>query len=346
MMHLAPLLLAATLTAPAPGVGERALTLTVDGERIPAALDLPDRSPAKGAVLIVPGAFNSDVDGNYPNQSFYPHTYADIARGLAACGYATLRYAKDGEGSGTTIDDAAAGERHHTFAERIVVARAALQALHEVSGDAPLAVAGHSEGGLVATLLAAQDPNVRALIELEAPGRPILDLVQRQALAAIDGSEQTGAVSPQAAIVEKGLFAQVIAGVRLGVNPPPNVLGDPLIARYFGKPIGVELAYLREEDRIDPARAIAGVRQPVLIVEGAADNVVPAEDAMHLNLARVSLRLPTMLKMLPGDQHYYKRVPPETTPLATMHLEGETDPAVVQTLAEWLSATVSAAAPR
>ena len=333
------LLLATTLTALSPGVSERALTLAVHGARIPAALDLPAHRPAKGALLIVPGAFNSDVDGNYPTQGFSPHTYADIARGLAARGYVTLRYAKDGEGTGTTIVDPAAAEAHETFAERVVVAQAALRALREASGDAPLAVAGHSEGGLVATLLAAQDPSVRALIELEAPGRPILDLAQQQAFATIDASEQTGAATPQAAVIEKGLFAQAIASIRLGATPPAAVLGDPLIARYLGKPFGAELTYLREEDRIDPARAIASVHQPVLIVEGAADNVVPAADAIRLNLARTSAHLPTALTMLPGDQHYYKRVPPGTAPLAAMHLESQTDPAVVQTLADWLSAT-------
>ncbi len=338
-MFIATLLLTTTLTALSPGISERALTLTVDGERIPAALDLPARVAAKDAVLIIPGAFNSDVEGNYPNQGFYPHTYADIARGLAARGYATLRYAKDGEGTGTAIVDPAAAEHHHTFAERVVVAQAALHALHEASGDAPLAVAGHSEGGLVATLLAAQYPSVRALIELEAPGRPVLDLVQRQAFATIDASEQAGAATPQAAIVEKGLFAQAIASIRLGATPPAAVLGDPLIARYLGKSLDTELTYLREEDRIDPARAIASVHQPVLIVEGAADNVVPSADAIRLNLARASAHLPVTLTMLPGDQHYYKRVPPGTAPLAAAHLETQTDPAVVQTLADWLSAT-------
>lgn len=344
-MPLATLMLAATLSAPSPGISERALTLTVDGARIPAAVDLPARGSAKGAVLIIPGAFNSDVDGNYPTQGFSPHTYADIARGLAAHGYVTLRYAKDGEGTGTTILDATAAAQHQDFAERVTIAQAALQALREAAGDnVPLAVAGHSEGGLVATLLAARDPSIHGLIELEAPGRPILDLVQQQAFATIENGERSGTIPPQAAAAERALVAQTIAAIRLGADPPLAV--DPLIAQYFGRPAGVEIADLREEDRIDPARAIAGIPQPVLIVEGVADSIVPADDAVRLNLARIAQHRPTALTMLPGDQHYYKRVPPGTAPLAAMHLEGQTDPAVVQTMAEWLSATLSGAASR
>ncbi|TAM61324.1 alpha/beta hydrolase, partial [bacterium] len=292
MMFVATWLLTATLIASS--VSERPLALTVHGTRIPAALDLPAHATAKGAVLVVPGAFNSDVDGNYPTQGFSPHTYADIARGLAARGYAALRYAKDGEGTGITLFDANLAAQHQDFSERIAIAQAALQALREAAGNSvPVTIAGHSEGGIVATLLAAHDPNIRGLIELEAPGQPILDLAQQQTFAAIADGERSGTIPPQTATTERALIVQAIAGIRAGIDPPPMI--EPLITQYFGKPANVELAELRQEDRIDPAHAIANVHAPVLIVEGTADNVVPRGEAERLDAARLAAHLPTTL---------------------------------------------------
>jgi len=323
------------------GFTERASTITVDGERIPVAIDLPAGGAPRGAVLIVPGAFNSDVDGNYPTQGYFPHTYADLARGLALAGYAALRYARDGEGTGTVVLDPALAAKHRAFAERAVVAQAALRALHDAAPSAPLAVAGHSEGATVAALLAAQDPNVRALVDLEAPGRPILTLFLAQVRTSVGHLQRSGAIAPPLASAEIALFEAMVSAIRSGATPPRSALVDPLVRRFLGKATGVEIDYLREEDRIDPAQAIARVRQPTLIVQGGADEVVFPRDAQLLQTARDRARLPTTLVMLAGDQHFYKRVPPGTTPFAAFHLAGATDPAVIAAVARWLDANLT-----
>lgn len=355
MMHpatplLATLALAAALATPAApaaavtpaapalpaGVSERMSALTVDGERIPAAIDLPAAGTPRAAVLIVPGAFNSDVDGNYLNQGFYPHTYADIARGLAQRGFATLRYAKDGDGSGTTIVDPLAAGKHDAFAERVVVAAAALRVLHDAAPQAPLAVAGHSEGGLVAALLAARDPSVRALIDLEAPGRPITQVLEAQVHAMLAHLEDDDMETAQIASLEQRAFDAAVDAVRNGARIPATALTDRFVSLYFGKATDAELAYLRQEDTYDPAQVIAQVRQPVLIVQSRADEVVFPEDAQVLDQARVAAHLPTTLVMLGYDQHLYKRIPSGTPAYAALHLSGQTDPAVIERVAAWL----------
>jgi|GEM_PF-776956 len=329
---------AADVTPPVPaGVTERSIELIVDGERIPAKIDLPSGGAPRAAIVIVPGAFNSDVDGNYPGQEFYPHTYADLARGLAQRGFAALRYAKDGDGTGTIVFDPAAAKKHNAFAERVVVAAAAAHALRDAAPGAPLAVAGHSEGGLVATLLAAQDPSIRALVDLEAPGRPILDVLLEQMEGMIAYLQRVGMVTPQVAAAQRQAFASAVNAVRSGAPIPAEALGDRFVSLYFGKPTSVELAYLREEDAIDPAQAIVRVKQPTLIVQGTADEAVFLADARRLNRARAAADLPTTLKTIDGDQHFLKRVAAGTAPMEALRADGATDPAAVATIASWLS---------
>jgi hypothetical protein len=52
------------------------------GIRFPARLTRPAGTPV-GAVLIVPGSLNSDVDGNYVTWNVRSNVYADLARQLA-----------------------------------------------------------------------------------------------------------------------------------------------------------------------------------------------------------------------------------------------------------------------
>ena len=92
---------------------EHALTLAVSGWEIPAALTLPpgERSVVPSAVLLVPGSLFSDVNGDYPAWSVFPHVYAHLARQIAERGHAVYRFAKLGPGTGSVaVDEAAYAE--------------------------------------------------------------------------------------------------------------------------------------------------------------------------------------------------------------------------------------------
>jgi fermentation-respiration switch protein FrsA (DUF1100 family) len=93
------------------------------------------------------------------------------------------------------------------------------------------------------------------------------------------------------------------------------------------------LAYLRSEDRIDPVGALAKVIKPVLIVQGGRDDSVPS---FHADLLRAGRgHLPTETAMFPTLTHFYKVAPPDLTPIQSMALTTESDPAVADAISKW-----------
>lgn len=81
------------------------------GVEIVCRLTFPS-GPARGAALLLPGSLFSDVDGNYPAMNLKPHLYADLAAQLGERGFAVLRMAKIGPGTGSRTVDAQAAARH------------------------------------------------------------------------------------------------------------------------------------------------------------------------------------------------------------------------------------------
>src|SRR4051794_18991293 len=185
-------LLTVAALAVQPGYTETPLTLEVDGLRFPAVLTVPAAGDPASAVLLIPGSLFSDVDGDYPIWNLHPHMYADLARQLAARGHAVLRYAKPGPGTGTVTVDPERAKAHIHFADRVVVARAALKALREGLGEKASrvrvwTVAGHSEGAVVASLFAPQEPTLDGVVSLSGPSTGLLSIMRDQ-VAAMPGA--------------------------------------------------------------------------------------------------------------------------------------------------------------
>ncbi len=191
-----------------PEYTEAPLTLEVDGIRIPAMLTVPAAGDPVSAILLVPGSLFSDVDGDFPSWNLRPHMYADLARQLAARGHAVLRYAKPGPGTGTVTVDRERAQAHLHFTERVVVARAALKALREGLGARASkvrawTVAGHSEGAVVAFLLAPQEPTLAGIISLSGPSTGLLSIMRDQA-AAMPGAGDLSVYDDALARIRRG----------------------------------------------------------------------------------------------------------------------------------------------
>src|SRR5471032_975838 len=178
-----------SIIAPAGSAGAAPLreqdhTVTVAGVEIACRLTVPAGIP-RGAVLLLPGSLFSDVDGNYPTMNLKPHLYADLAAQLGERGYAVLRMAKIGPGTGSRTVDLQAAARHAAFATRAEVASAGLALLRQAAPAHPLIVAGHSEGALVASLLASgpDAPAIAGVVLLSGPATPLLTLMREQLAA-------------------------------------------------------------------------------------------------------------------------------------------------------------------
>jgi alpha-beta hydrolase superfamily lysophospholipase len=316
---------AATGLAQAASISEKNSTVTIRGVEIPCRISRPSRS-ARGAVLLLPGSLFSDVDGNYPSKNLRPHVYADLARQLSALGLIVLRMAKIGPGTGARVVDPTAAADISNFETRVEAAEAALHQLQSIEPGGPTVVAGHSEGALVAFLLAAgpEGRRIDGVVSLSGPSLSIFGVMREQIVA----MAPLGAETP-----DLSAYDGAIADLRAGRPLSRTLANNPQTAMLAAMP-PQSIAYLVSVDRIDPLRAVAQVRQPMLIVQGGRDASVPASNAARLIKARG--HLPTQKAFFPELTHFYKRAAEGLSPMHSMSLETQSDPAVARAIVEWV----------
>ena len=226
-----------------------------------------DRPPA---ALLIAGSGPTDRDGR--SRSLAAPYLKNLAEGLAARGIASLRYDKRG-----VARSAAAGPSEQDLRFDHYVADAARWAawLHGRGDLGPVALAGHSEGALIATRASLRTPT-GSLILLAPPGRPFGAVLRDQlretpmppalldeALATL-GALERGEATPS-------------------VSPPLFALFRPSVQPYLLSMIAV-----------DPARELSAIRGRVLIVSGGRDLQITANDIAALVRAR------------PDAEHYHR----------------------------------------
>jgi hypothetical protein len=300
------------------------LTLKVPGYDIPAALELPD-GPPTGAVLLIPGSLFSNVDGDYPSWNSFPRSSAYLAEQMAERGLAVYRFAKLGPGTGSVETSPAEAKALRSWAGRATIAHAALAHFRADLAARKLAprrlvLAGHSEGAVVASVIAAQGAAADGVVLLSGPSIGILGIMIEQTRAMTSpGGSDAGAV----------LLERVVAHIRKGEPIPDDIRAQAAGGFGAGALISMPpdaIVYMRDCDATDPAATIAAYRKPVLIVQGGVDTSVPAHHAEALRAARGTK--PTTFRFLPGLSHMYKPVPPGTSPMDMFNIPGPTDPAV------------------
>jgi pimeloyl-ACP methyl ester carboxylesterase len=312
-------------------IREERFTFEAGGRAIRAALTVPKDSAPEWGVVIVPGSGPSDVDGNYPDDPMWPgksHVYADLGRQLAAQGLAVLRY---GRGDAVTVDEAkASGARR--FGDRTNVVVAALTALRErVPGLKKSAVAGHSEGSVVGSLLLTErdDLGVRAFVSLSGPAWRFYDLMLRQVKTfAKEGILEFG---PHKIPVD---LYELSVRVARNAEPVPGELKDVAVG-FHNMPEDAR-QYLRDYDAVDNSALIARVPCPVLIVQGGLDGSVFPDNADRLMETRCASPFPTDRADFPDLDHMYKRAE-LGRPFARLD-DQDVDAEVSQRIADWLIA--------
>lgn len=243
--------------------------------------------PKSGApvVLIIPGSGPTDRDGNSP-LGIHASTYKLIAEGLAGRDIASVRVDKRGLfSSRCAIADANAV----TIADYAADVRAWITLIEQEVSTSGVWVLGHSEGGLVA-LAAAQDaPSLCGLVLVSVAGRPLGELLREQ----IASTAETSALLPQA----EDVIGWLEAGQKVDEEQIPPELRPLFRAEVQG--------FLMSSFALDPARLIASIEQPALIIQGLRDLQVGRVDAERLSSAQPKAGL-VLLKEI---NHVLKHVP-------------------------------------
>jgi len=238
-------------------------------------------------VLIVPGSGPTNRDGNSLH-GLDTDTYKLLAQGLAARGIASVRIDKRGMFSSraaipnaneVTIADYAGDV--HTWAKTI----------RDKTGGRCVWVLGHSEGGLVA-MVAAKDnpPDICGLVLVAAPGRKFGELIK----------DQLRSNPANAPFLDEALrdIDTLEAGKRVEVSVENT---RPEIFMIFQPAVQ---GFLIDLMSYDPPNVLAAYKGPVLILQGARDIQVGADDARRLATADPAAKL----VLLPDVNHVLKSV--------------------------------------
>jgi pimeloyl-ACP methyl ester carboxylesterase len=244
-----------------------ALDFPSGAEHLAGTLTVPRGPGLFPAALLITGSGPLDRDGD--TRRLPLGVSRTLARALAAAGVASLRYDKRGVGasSGTFL---AAG-----LADNIADARSALAALSarpEVD-PARLLLIGHSEGAIIATTLAADDPRLAGVVLLAGTARKGEDLLVWQA------AQVAPTLPAPVRLLLRATRTDLVTKVRHNHARLRATTTD--VAR-IGL-VRVNAKWLREFLDHDPRKDLARIHAPVLAVTGNKDLQTPAEDLDAIN---------------------------------------------------------------
>jgi len=305
------------------------------GVRLAGTLTVPRGKGPFPAVVLVQGSGAINRDGD----AFGHKTLLVLADHLSRQGIAVLRYDKRGVGKSTgklrdaTLPDLAADAE---AAVRFLRSRPEVDSRH-------IGVVGHSEGGLVAPLIAARDPKLGFIVMLAGPGvGGGRGLVEQLALTSKARGVPERLVERDR-LLHQALFAAMIAEPTVeGANARasqilqeaerkgelPAGAAKSLIER-FGTP------WFHGLLSHDPGPVLKTVRQPVLALNGERDLQVPA--AMHLPAIRHALQdnPRAAVQELPGLNHLFQTA--KTGALGEYaQIEETFAPAALETISAWI----------
>jgi pimeloyl-ACP methyl ester carboxylesterase len=244
-------------------------------------------SPGSGRIammLIIPGSGPTDRDGNNP-LGVKGATYRLLAEGLAERGIGTVRIDKRGMfASAAAVADANAV----TIDDYVADVDAWIGVIRKETGVSCVWLLGHSEGGLVALAAAQKLPDICGLVLLSAAGRLLGEVLRTQLRA----NPANAPILPQAMAAIESLEA----GKRVDVTGMHPALMPLFAPRVQG--------FLINMFSYDPAKLIAAVTKPVLILQGRRDIQIGVADAERLKDAAPKAEL----VLLPDANHVLKSV--------------------------------------
>lgn len=231
--------------------------------------------------LIIAGSGPTDRNGNDKSLGVDTDCYELLAQYLVQRGIASLRYDKRGAGDDFVLALPESQLRFQTYVSD------ALQWGRELRHDprfSTLTVIGHSEGSLIGMLAARRIP-ADTFVSIAGAGERASKLLLTQLKPKLPGSLYRTAQAIVAQLTVGRTVAQIPQSLDLLFRPSVQ----PYLISWF---------------RYDPAREIARLGMPVLIMQGERDLQVSARDARALYRADPA----ATLILIPAMNHVMKDV--------------------------------------
>lgn len=247
--------------------------IDVDGGKLYGVLMRPENWDGHEIVLFIAGSGPTDHDGNTMGM-VHADMLKQMAEGLADLGMASLRYDKRLVGNSTRFD---MDESQLSFDDYVRDAAAWCDYLKKSAGAKRVFLIGHSEGSAVGSIVAQKAGD--KFVSLCGMGIPMGDLLKKQI------------ASPMADSIIDRLKAGVI------VENVPSAMWS--VFRPSVQP------YLISLMKYDPAKELAKVKVPVLLVSGGHDIQVGDADLRALSGASPKAER----KIYPSMNHVLKDAP-------------------------------------
>jgi fermentation-respiration switch protein FrsA (DUF1100 family) len=220
-------------------------------------------------------------------------------------------------------------------------ARAALSALQavEVIDARRCFLVGHSEGGILAPIIASED-NLEGIVLLAGAAHS-LDFIIRGQVERLNQAMGKSEEEVQAALAQED---QYLDFVRASEGEWSDYTFDQLkgampwlTQETLPQITALSLSWLREHFLHDPIETIQQVSCPVLILQGEKDSQVPADEANLLAAALVAAGNADVTLDLFPDLNHLMRHHPEEPNLVYRHLDEPVDPRVIDAVTGWIS---------
>jgi len=293
-------------------------------------LTVPEGKGPFPAVVLITGSGPQNRD----EEIFGHKPFLVLADHLTRRGIAVLRYDDRGVGKSTGSFASATSE---DFAGDAWTAWQTLSARPEIDPKR-LGLLGHSEGGLIAPMLAASHPEIAFVVMLAGTGVTGEQVMLAQAAAIMKASGAPAETIAANTDLQKQVFAILreetsMARIveRLGAIPAGSKEASAALVKQSASP------WLRFFATYDPAPALAKVRCPVLAIAGERDlQVLSAQNLPAIGAALVQggNQNHTVLE-LPGLNHLFQSA---RTGLPTEYaqIEETMAPAALDTITTWI----------
>lgn len=241
------------------------------------------------AVITITGSGQQTRDEPVPFSGLEKYRpMRQIAEALAGRGIAVLRVDDRGVG-GSGGRDTLATVTTSSFADDVRAEVAYLRSRSEIDAKR-IALVGHSEGGIIAPMVAASDPDLAAIVLMAGSGKRGDQISMDQLTDILD---KTAGVTPELKKAKLAEEQAIITAVQTG--------GD--LSKY---PAQVSLPWTKEFWTYDPLPTIRKVRQPILIMQGALDKQITPEQADLLEkAARESGNKDVTKQLFPNLNHLF-----------------------------------------